>query len=39
LGLGGRWEVAEPPLGKPDDLSSYVASWLPGEARGNTEKN
>jgi nitroreductase len=39
LGLGGRWAPAEPSFGKLDSMTSYVVSWLPGEARENTEKN
>jgi nitroreductase len=38
LGLGGRWEVAEPAFDKPDDLTSYVVSWLSGKARRETEE-
>ena len=33
LGLGGRWEVAEPSFRRPDDLTSYVVSWVPGAIR------
>jgi hypothetical protein len=28
LGLGGRWEVREPAIAKPDALTEYTVSWL-----------
>ncbi len=34
LGLGGRWEQADPSFETPNDLTSYVVSWIPGEAKG-----
>lgn len=30
LGLGGHWKVAEPDLQKPNRLTSYTVSWVPG---------
>jgi hypothetical protein len=38
LGLGGRWEVADPSFTKPDELISYTVSWVPGEARGTPDE-
>jgi nitroreductase len=28
LGLEGRWELAEPDLEKPDELTEYTVSWI-----------
>ncbi len=28
LGLRGRWEINEPGIEKPDDLTEYTASWV-----------
>lgn len=30
LGLTGRWELAEPDIQKPDDLTEYTATWRSG---------
>jgi hypothetical protein len=32
LGIEGDWRVREPPLALPDDLTQYVASWVPSGA-------
>lgn len=30
LGLAGRWELAEPSVARPDSLTEYTVTWVPG---------